>query len=189
MNAFYRSSTSGCDGVVDQDTATHDPTSPLQYRPSFNSGDFLHPNDDGTQAIANAINLKYFAPTGLPPISMPTSCGTLLPGQGMKQDVPLVSCDGRFRLLLQGDSNLVLYFGQSPLWASNTVGLTASEFTLLPDGNAVLYDSKGNVLFQTTTTGLLSTSLSMQNDGNVVIYDGPSTGPNRPLFATGTCCH
>lgn len=39
--------------------------------------------------------------------------------------VPLVadlaSEDGRFRLIVQNDGNLVLYEGDSPLWASNTV--------------------------------------------------------------------
>ncbi len=189
LNAFYQSSASGCDGIVDQDTATHDPTMPLQYRPSFNAGDFLHPNDAGTQAIADAVNLKYFEPNGLPPITAPTTCGTLLPGQGIKHDQPLVSCDGRFTFLLQGDSNLVLYFGQSPIWAANTVGLNAAEFTLLPDGNAVLYDTAGKILFETRTTGLLSTSFLVQNDGNAVVYGGPPGGPSHPLYATGTCCH
>jgi lysophospholipase L1-like esterase len=189
LNAFYLSSSSGCDGIVDQDTATRDPANPLQYRPSFNAGDFLHPNDAGTQAIANAINLKSFEPNGLPPITASTSCGRLLPGQGMKRDQPLTSCDGRFTLYLQDDSNLVLYFGQSPIWAANTGGLNAIEFAFLPDGNAVLYDSTGKSVFETHTAGLQSTALWVQNDGNVVVYDGPDGGPNRPLYATGTCCH
>jgi lysophospholipase L1-like esterase len=189
LNAFYLSAGSGCDGIVDQDTATHDPANPLQYRPSFNAGDSLHPNDAGTQAIANAVNLKFFEPSALPPISASASCGQLLPGQGLKRDQPLVSCDGRFTLYLQDDSNLVLYFGQSPIWASNTGGKNAAEFAFLADGNVVLYDSAGTALFQTNTAGLQSTSLLVQNDGNVVVYDGPPSGPNHALFATGTCCH
>jgi lysophospholipase L1-like esterase len=59
-NAFVRSAASGCDGVVDFDAATHDPANPLQYAPQFDSGDHLHPNTAGLQAMANAINLNLF---------------------------------------------------------------------------------------------------------------------------------
>ena len=58
INAFIRGSNSGCDGIVDQDTATHDPANPTVYLPAFNSGDNLHPNEAGLQAIANAVDLS-----------------------------------------------------------------------------------------------------------------------------------
>src|SRR5712691_129024 len=61
-NAFVRSSGSGCDGVVDQDTATHDPANPARYLPAYDSGDHLHPNEAGLQAIANAVDLNLFGP-------------------------------------------------------------------------------------------------------------------------------
>lgn len=60
INAFLRSASSGCDGIVDQDTATHDPSAPTQYLPAYDSGDHLHPNDLGYQAIANAVDLTLF---------------------------------------------------------------------------------------------------------------------------------
>jgi lysophospholipase L1-like esterase len=60
INAFIRGPGSGCDGVVDQDAATHDPASPTTYLPAFNSGDSLHPNEAGLQAIANAVDLALF---------------------------------------------------------------------------------------------------------------------------------
>jgi lysophospholipase L1-like esterase len=60
INAFIRGSGSGCDGMVDQDTATHDPANPTTYLPAFNSGDGLHPNEAGLQAIANAVDLSLF---------------------------------------------------------------------------------------------------------------------------------
>jgi lysophospholipase L1-like esterase len=55
FNTFVRSANSGCDGVIDQDTATHDPANPTHYLPAYDSGDHLHPNNAGMQAIANAI--------------------------------------------------------------------------------------------------------------------------------------
>src|SRR5882757_2490652 len=67
VNAFIRGSGSGCDGVVDQDTATHDPANPTYFLPSYDSGDHLHPNEAGLQAIANAVDLNVFGTTTTPP--------------------------------------------------------------------------------------------------------------------------
>jgi lysophospholipase L1-like esterase len=57
VDAFIRSASSGCDGVIDQDTATHDPANVTKFLPTFNSGDSLHPNNAGLQAIADTVNL------------------------------------------------------------------------------------------------------------------------------------
>jgi lysophospholipase L1-like esterase len=62
VNSFIRGASSGCDGIVDQDTATHDPAQPTRYLPAYDHGDHLHPNDAGHKAIANAIDLKLFNP-------------------------------------------------------------------------------------------------------------------------------
>ena len=48
------------DGVVDVDLVLRDPTHPTRLLPAFDSGDHLHPNTAGGQAIANAIDLKVF---------------------------------------------------------------------------------------------------------------------------------
>jgi lysophospholipase L1-like esterase len=61
-NAFVRDPDSGCDDVVDQDLATHDPADPTAYLPAFDSGDHLHPNDAGMRAIADAVHLDDFGP-------------------------------------------------------------------------------------------------------------------------------
>jgi len=44
------------DAVVDFDKATRDPAAPLQMLAAYDSGDHLHPNDAGYQAMANAID-------------------------------------------------------------------------------------------------------------------------------------
>ena len=46
------------DGVIDFAAATADPNHPQMFNPAFDSGDHLHPNDAGYQAMANAINLS-----------------------------------------------------------------------------------------------------------------------------------
>jgi lysophospholipase L1-like esterase len=61
VNAWIR--TSGeYDAVIDFDKVTRDPANPRQFLPAFNSGDQLHPNDAGYQAMANSIDLKLFMP-------------------------------------------------------------------------------------------------------------------------------
>ncbi|MET0414755.1 MAG: SGNH/GDSL hydrolase family protein [Actinoplanes sp.] len=62
VNDFIRGADSGCDAVVDQDTATHDPNSPTRYLRAYDSGDRLHPNDAGMTAIAEAVSLDAFGP-------------------------------------------------------------------------------------------------------------------------------
>ncbi|MDR0343457.1 MAG: SGNH/GDSL hydrolase family protein [Nocardiopsaceae bacterium] len=57
VNNFIRSS-GEFDSVVDFNKAVADPSDPNRMLPAFDSGDGLHPNDAGYQAMANAINLK-----------------------------------------------------------------------------------------------------------------------------------
>ena len=48
------------DGVIDFDRALQDPSNPLGVRPAYDSGDRLHPNNFGYQAMGNAIPLELF---------------------------------------------------------------------------------------------------------------------------------
>ena len=55
--------TSGAfDGVVDFDAVMGNPADPLRLSPAYDSGDHLHPNDVGYQAMADAINLQMLLP-------------------------------------------------------------------------------------------------------------------------------
>ena len=51
------------DGLIDFDKATRDPEHPTQLLPLYNSGDFVHPNDAGYRAMADAIDLSLFTKT------------------------------------------------------------------------------------------------------------------------------
>jgi lysophospholipase L1-like esterase len=59
INTWIRSS-GAFDAVIDFDAATRDPEHPKQFRPAFDSGDHLHPNDAGYQAMADSIDLTMF---------------------------------------------------------------------------------------------------------------------------------
>jgi lysophospholipase L1-like esterase len=59
VNTFIRAG-GWYDGVIDFDAATRDPNHPARFLPAYDSGDHLHPNDAGYQAMANAIDLSLF---------------------------------------------------------------------------------------------------------------------------------
>jgi lysophospholipase L1-like esterase len=46
------------DGVIDFDAVTRDPNRPAHILATFDSGDHLHPQDDGYKAMADSIDLK-----------------------------------------------------------------------------------------------------------------------------------
>jgi hypothetical protein len=101
---------------------------------------------------------------------------------GTAQD-HLISCDGRFKLVMQTDGNLVLYMnGTTALWSTGTVGSGATQAAMQTDGNFVLY-AGATPVWASNTAGHPNAVISVQNDGNVVIYYG------SPIWATNTCCH
>jgi len=59
VNLWIRTS-KAYDAVIDFDKAIRDPGNPATMRAAYDSGDNLHPNDAGYQAMANAIDLSLF---------------------------------------------------------------------------------------------------------------------------------
>lgn len=84
----------------------------------------------------------------------------------------LVSCDGRFELVMQGDGNLVLYQGNTALWHSQTHGQPGHVAVMQNDGNLVVYTEDLQPLWNSGTYGHPGSVLRLQDDGNLVIYDG-----------------
>ena len=120
----------------------------------------------------------------------------LTPGQSLEQDNSIVSNDGAYQLVVQGDSNLVLYrtADHVPLWASNTDnGRGGASLIMQDDGNLVLYGAyivnfddpnapqRREVLWASGTDGRPGAYLEMQDDGNAVIYY-----PRYPVWASNT---
>jgi len=60
VNAFVATADSGCDAVLDQAAALGDPSNPPVMLRAYDSGDHLHPNQAGLQAISNSVNLGWF---------------------------------------------------------------------------------------------------------------------------------
>jgi lysophospholipase L1-like esterase len=59
VNAWIRSG-GAFDGVIDFDAALRDPAHPTRLQARYASGDNLHPNDAGHQAMADAVDLSLF---------------------------------------------------------------------------------------------------------------------------------
>jgi len=98
--------------------------------------------------------------------SAETHAGTeLQPGDELR------SQDGRFRLVHQGDGNVVLYDDQQqPLWHTATAGTATDRLVFQDDGNLVLYADDGSARWHTGTHGE-GQVLVVQDDANVVVYD------------------
>ncbi len=104
----------------------------------------------------------------------------LFDGEALTANEGIASSDSTYRLLMQGDGNLVEYGPRGPLWASNTGGHPNAVAILQGDGNLVVYGG-GRPLFASHTAGQPGDVLLMQRDSNIVIYSG-----GRAVFATGS---
>ena len=59
INHWIRTSNE-LDGVIDFDKTLRDPIDPKRMRSDYHSGDHIHPNDKGYQAMADSIDLSLF---------------------------------------------------------------------------------------------------------------------------------
>ena len=173
VNAFILSSTSGCDAVLDQAQAVSDPANPAALLPAYDSGDGLHPNDAGLQAIANAVDLSALA--ALPPIRTSTACGQLGPGQGLARGQKLVSCDNRFSLNMQADGDLTITQANAAIWSAGTSGSAAAEVRMQENGDLVVFDSNGVPLWESDTSGNRGAYAYLQDDGSLALYASSGT--------------
>ncbi len=98
----------------------------------------------------------------------------------------LSSGNKKYKLVIQGDGNLVIYEGTGSVWATNSngKGYPPFELSMQGDGNLVIYDGKGNATWASNTNGKGKKpfTLLMQNDRNLVIYDSN----NKATWASNT---
>lgn len=135
-----------------------------------------------------AVALLAGAVVAVPATARAATTDTLLQGQQLASGASLTSTDGRTRLVMQGDGNLVLYSPTRATWASRTAGRTGATFTLQTDGNLVVRDATGTARWASGTHDL--TRLQVQSDGNLVGRDAAgvarwTTGTNYPPPSAG----
>jgi hypothetical protein len=115
----------------------------------------------------------------------PSGDDVLNANEQLLQNEFLRSSDGRFTLYMQGDGNLVIYYYNQALWASNTCcNSSINRCVMQGDGNLVLYDVNYGSHWHSGTDNYPGSHLVMQSDGNLVIYQG-----NTPRWASNTCCY
>lgn len=146
------------------------PTTPGSYTESFSL--VAEGHKWFNQPITSTVTV-----TGTPPPTPPPSdnyTGSMNANQLLNTNQMLISPDGRYKLIMQGDGNLVLYSPNRPLWWSSTDNKPVVRFAVQGDGNLVLYDSAYRPYWNTGTQGRGGNSLHLQNDGNLVLYDSQS---------------
>ena len=137
--------------------------------------------DDGNAAIVGKKRAILW--TTRTPVWPPAGrTDVLWPLDALAPKERLRSPSGQFQLTLQTDGNLVLYDGQTPIWATGTNGQTVSQAAMQADGNLVLVGPGGTVVWEARTAGHAGARLVLQDDGNAVV----SAIDKRPLWSTGT---
>ncbi len=140
----------------------------------------------------NILVTAVFCVVALVGISRPSYAVSdrLLPNQTLHDGYYLQSANGKARLYMQTDGNLVLYFmlprgpEQKAVWDIKKVGISDARASIW-DGNLVVCDSRWNVYWSSGTAGHANSMIVLQNDGNLVIYDSSS----RPIWSTNTTCY
>lgn len=136
-----------------------------------NPGSSLSVTDDGAATITSAKDIPIWS----------TNTGKALV---LNVDKSITSPDGRFRLLMQADGNLVLYQGDSALWSSQTNGTGANFAAFGLDCRLAVYQG-GASLWSSGAPSVAGCNLALQNDGNLVIYS-PS---GSPVWTSNTSGH
>lgn len=107
---------------------------------------------------------------GQPRVEAAAVRSVLKPGQTLKAGQYLRSSNGRYKLVMQSDGNLVVYKGSSNIWSSHT-WVKGSAVTMRTDGDLVV--AKGSHRYWNShTAGHSGAYLYLQNDGNAVVYKG-----------------
>lgn len=107
---------------------------------------------------------------------------TLSGGRQLSTGQSLTAANGRYRLVMQSDGNVVVYAGDGrAAWSSGTSRSPGSRLVMRTDGNLVIVNPAGAVVWQTRTAGHAGSRTVLQSDGNVVVY---TTG-NRPIWDSG----
>jgi peptidoglycan/xylan/chitin deacetylase (PgdA/CDA1 family) len=133
-------------------------------------------------ATVNVPTRSGGAPASPPAVVVPAAVETaavapsdrLLAGQRLLAGRQLVSSGGRYRLVMQGDGNLVLYGPVGSLWSSRTF-VSGTQLVLQGDGNLVAYAPDGRAVWNSRTPGSGAVRLVVQADGNVVLYRSNGT--------------
>lgn len=150
-------------------------------------GDYL---PEVNQPIFRSVVMAASSTSGAQATSLPT-------GMILQAGEALLSANGNYRVVMQGDGNLVLYAGSSPLWHTHTSGNPGAFAVLQGDGNLVIYSAANQPLRSTGTHGNPGSTIELGDDGNLVLHSASgdilwqsgtsqTPGPPTPPTPQGT---
>jgi surface antigen len=87
----------------------------------------------------------------------------------------------KYKLHFQGDGNFVLIDPSGKVIWATGTEGRATKLALQSDGNVVLYDNKAKAVWATNTDRNPGAFFALQRDGNFVVYNG-----SNPIWATNT---
>lgn len=96
---------------------------------------------------------------------------TLEAGADLAVGQELSSANGRHRLAMQQDGNLVLYSEGSPVWATDTAGRGAVRAEMRADGNLVLADGAGQAIWAAGSDGHDGARLFLGDNRDLSVRD------------------
>jgi nucleoid-associated protein YgaU len=100
---------------------------------------------------------------------------TLASGSSLATGQSITSDNGRYKLELQADGNLVLSGPTGDGWSSDTAGKGGARADMQADGNFVLYTADNGVVWRTDTADKPGAHLVLQDDRNIVVYAADGT--------------
>jgi nucleoid-associated protein YgaU len=100
---------------------------------------------------------------------------TLASGSSLAAGQSITSDNGKYKLELQADGNLVLSGPTGVGWSSDTAGKGGAHADMQADGNFVLYTADNGVVWRTDTADKPGAHLVLQDDRNIVIYAADGT--------------
>ena len=138
------------------------------------AGDFL--TSGAGQVDADTSNLLLAPAPGGTNLRMaahrdaPSACGALQPGEGLGRGETLATCDGGTELAMTDDGDLVLRSGAQVVWSAGTAG--AGDSAVLEDnGELVVSDADGNVVYTSDTAGFPDAHLEVRTTGLALVDD------------------
>lgn len=117
------------------------------------------------------------AETVIPETDPPVISDSLALGQSLGPTQYLVSPNTNFRLVLQGDGNVVLrnWLTRESLWSSGSQQENGTELLLQADGNLVLKTSTGEMVWSSDTANQGVIEARLLDSGYLVLRDAQNT--------------
>ncbi|MBO0885088.1 MAG: hypothetical protein J2P17_33100 [Mycobacterium sp.] len=124
------------------------------------------------RALWSLLPIAVLSVFAIIPATVLASSATLTVNQQLNIGDQLLSSNGKARLVMQSDGDLVLYRTDTgaALWSTGTNGKPVAHALMQSDGNLVLYNTDNSVWYWNAGTyGNPGASLQLQDNANLVI--------------------